>query len=166
MSLTSFPFLIGLLFVGLGILTLVLSLNPGCKYPERRLAAPITKATVMGWLGALLIIATFVDTCPKGRVSLPCPRYLFLFCLLAYLVYRVVTFYASPHYWRQRLSSWADYNHFAILDFARLHGGVSEKQACFRVVLHDESGKDRRAEITLGSRAGLNLNHVNLVWLD
>jgi hypothetical protein len=166
MCFTSFPFIIGLILVGLGSLTLVLSFNPRCEYPERRLVAPIVKAIVFGGIGILLLVANFVDTCPKGPIMLPCPKFLFLFAVLGYVSYRVLTFYASPHYWRRRLSSWADYNHFAVLDFARLYGGTSAKQTCFRVVLQDELGTDRKAEVTLGSNGGFNLNHVNLVWLD
>jgi hypothetical protein len=166
MCFTSFPFIIGFLLVGLGGLTLVLSFNPRCEYPERRLVAPIVKAGVFSVIGLLLLASEFVDTCPKGPIRLPCPQYLFLFLVLGYVLFRLLTFYASPHYWRRRLSCWADCNHFAILDFARLYGGVSAKQTCFRVVLQDESGQDRRAEVMLGSNGGFNLNHVNLVWLD
>jgi hypothetical protein len=166
MPFTSFPFIIGLALVGLGVLTLVLSFNPRCEYPERRLVAPIAKAVFFAGIGFLLLAAEFVDTCPKGPIPIPCPKYLVLFLFLGCVSYRVLTFYVSPHYWRRRLSSWAGRNHFAVLDFAQLHGGVSEKQTCFRVVLQDESGKDRRAEVTLGSNGGFNLNHVSLVWLD
>jgi hypothetical protein len=166
MCFTSFPFIIGLLLVGLAVLTLVLSFNPRCEYPERRLVAPLVKAGILGGIGFLLVAAEFVDTCPKEPIRIPCPQYLFLFAVLGYVSYRLLTFYASPHYWRQRLSSWAGYNHFAMLDFARLYGGASAKQTCFRVVLQDESGKDRRAEVTLGSNGGFDLNYVNLVWLD
>jgi hypothetical protein len=166
MCFTSFPFIIGLLLVGLGVLTLFLSFNTRCEYPERRLVAPLVKASILGGIGLLLVAAVFVDTCPKEPIRLPCPKFLFLFAVLGYVSYRVLTFYASPHYWRRRLLSWAGYNHFAMLDFARLYGGVSAKQTCFRVVLQDESGKDRRAEVTLGSNGGFDLNFVNLVWLD
>jgi hypothetical protein len=166
MCFTSFTFIIGLVLVGLGGLTLVLSFHPRCKYPEGRLAAPLVKATVLSGIGFLFIAAEFVDTCPKKPIPIPCPNFLVLFAVVGYVSYRVLTFYVSPHYWRRRLSSWAGHNHFAILDFARLYGGVSEKQTCFRVVLQDEAGRDRKAEVTLGSNGGFNLNHVSLVWLD
>jgi hypothetical protein len=162
---TLFPFL-GFFSVGMGVLGLVLSLNPQCEYPERRLVAPIVKMFVWSCVGLFFFVlgGTIPWINPTMTISI-CPESLLLSPLFVYAIKYAVTHYYAPPYWRWRLSSWAGHNRFGLLDFAKLHSGPGER-ACFKVVLQDASGKERQAEVTLGSRAGFNLNHVDLVWLD
>jgi hypothetical protein len=159
----------GLIFIGVGVFGLLLSLYPRCEYPEGRLLAPIVKMLVLSGFGLLLLaldlIAPPCGSCSAASTRTVLPASLVLLLIFAYVLVRVLTFFMSPYYWRRRLSSWADHNHFAILDFGQLYSRAGEP-ACFRVVLRDASGKERRAEATFKKNAGFNLNHVNLVWLD
>jgi len=166
--------ILGFFAIGVGVLGLLSSLYPKCEYPERRLAAPIVRMLLWSSFGLLMLAIGGMIPLPSGTyeinsISLPSPITLLPYLILAYLsVYLLINplkFFVSPNYWHWRLSSWAGRNRFAILDFTKLHSGPGERP-CFRVVLRDASGKERKAEVTLGGRTGPNLNHVNVVWLD
>lgn len=167
-SVPLFP-VFGFLIIGLGIFGLVVSLNPRCEYPERRLVAPIVKMLLLSSVGLFLLTMGGTNscsgTCPKDPIQLPCPALMVLCLALLFVLIQVIRFFVSPYYWRRRLSSWASHNRFALLDFGKLHSG-SGTGTCFRVVLRDASGKERKAEATFAGNIGFNLNHVDIVWLD
>ena len=171
MCLTKFiPILFGFLFIGIGVYGLLSSLNPRCEYPERRLVAPIVKMLIWSSIGLYLfmmggIIPVPSGTCPKTPIPLPCPTTAIMYLVIVYALIYFLKLLVPPRYWRWRLSSWADHNRFALLDFVKLHSASGER-ACFRVVLRDASGKERKAEVTLGSNGSFNPNLVNLLWLD
>jgi hypothetical protein len=157
--------ILGFFCIGVGAFGLLSSLYPRCEYPERRLVVPIVKTCIWSGAGFFLLalggMIPFLGTGSKCRISIPCPMCWVLGLALLYVLKIILT----PHYLRWRLSSWASHNGFVLLDFGKLHGSSGERP-CFRVALQDASGKERKAEVTLGSNAGFNQNHVNLVWLD
>jgi hypothetical protein len=163
-----FP-LFGLIFIGIGVFGLLSSLYPRCEYPERRLVTPIVKMLILSGFGLFLLVLELIappcGSCSTAPTRTVYPASLVLYLIAAYVAIHVLTVFLSPHYWRRRLSSWADYNHFAILDFGQLHSRAGEP-ACFRIVLRDPAGRERRAEATFRRNTSFNLNHVNLVWLD
>jgi hypothetical protein len=161
--------LLGFCAIGFGIFELTVSFFPRCEYPERRLAAPIAKTIVWSGIGFVLLalggMLPWGGNCGTCSIRLPCPISLLLSLTLVYILFCVVKLVLSPYYWHYRLAAWANRNGFSLLEYGKMHGGMGDRP-CFRTVLRDAQGKDRKAEVTLGSKGGFNLNHVDLLWLD
>jgi hypothetical protein len=161
--------LLGFCAIGFGVFGLIASFFPRCEYPERRLAAPFAKT--IGWSGVgFLLLALggmlpWVGSCSTCSIRLPCPISLLLSLILAYVFFCAVKLILSPYYWRYRLAAWANHNGFTLLEYGKMHSATGDRP-CFRAVLRDAQGKDHKAEVTLGSNGGFNLNHVDLLWLD